>query len=145
VSAERAPAAVLFGPNDFRIVEKPVPEPGPGEALVRVAMCGTCGTDLKVQTHPFPHQPPFGSFTPGHERTGTVVRTGPTVDELVVGAVHESGRSRGSVKRALSLAAQGKIRGRELVTHRYALDDIQDGFRVVRERDGDPIKVVFVP
>src|SRR5262245_20098400 len=81
----RMRAAVLFGPNDFRIVEKPVPEPGPGEVLVRVAMCGTCGTDLKVQTHPFPHQPPFGSFTPGHEWTGTVVKTGPTVDELVVG------------------------------------------------------------
>jgi len=78
-------AAVLCGPNDFRIVGKPVPEPGPGEALVRVAMCGTCGTDLKIQTHPFPYQPPFGQFTPGHEWTGTVVKLGPTVDELAVG------------------------------------------------------------
>jgi L-iditol 2-dehydrogenase len=55
------------------------------------------------------------------------------------------GEGAGSVKRALSLAAQGKIRGRELVTHRFPLDQIQEGFRVVRERDGDPIKVVFVP
>jgi L-iditol 2-dehydrogenase len=78
-------AAVLFGPGDFRIVEKPVPEPGPGEVLVRVAMCGTCGTDLKIQTHPLPHQPPFGKFTPGHEWTGTVVAVGPDVDEFLPG------------------------------------------------------------
>jgi L-iditol 2-dehydrogenase len=78
-------AAVLFGPNDLRIVDKPVPEPGPAEVLVKVAMCGTCGTDLKLQTHPFPHQPPFGQFTPGHEWTGTVVALGPTVDEFAPG------------------------------------------------------------
>jgi L-iditol 2-dehydrogenase len=78
-------AAVLCGEDDFRVVEKPVPEPGVGEALVRVAMCGTCGTDLKIQTHPLPNQPPFGQFTPGHEWTGTVVALGPTVDELRVG------------------------------------------------------------
>jgi L-iditol 2-dehydrogenase len=78
-------AAVLFGPDDFRVVSKPVPTPGPGEVLVKVAMCGTCGTDLKIQTHPLPHQPPFGQFTPGHEWTGTVVALGPTVDEFHVG------------------------------------------------------------
>jgi L-iditol 2-dehydrogenase len=78
-------AAVLFGPDDLRVVDKPVPEPGPGEVLVKVAMCGTCGTDLKLQTHPFPHQPPLGQFTPGHEWTGTVVALGPTVDELAAG------------------------------------------------------------
>jgi L-iditol 2-dehydrogenase len=78
-------AAVLVGPNDLRILEKPVPTPGPGEVLVKVAMCGTCGTDLKIQEHPFPSQPPFGQFTPGHEWTGTVVALGETVDELAIG------------------------------------------------------------
>ncbi len=78
-------AAVLFGPGDLRVVRKPVPQPGPGEVLVRVAMCGTCATDLKIQTHPFPNQPPFGQFTPGHEWTGTVVALGETVDELELG------------------------------------------------------------
>jgi L-iditol 2-dehydrogenase len=347
-------AAVLFGPNDMRVVDKPVPRPGPGEVLVKVAMCGTCGTDLKIQVHPFPNQPPFGQFTPGHEWAGTVVALGPTVDEVVVGdrvaieahhgcgrcencvlgmytaclnygntakghrasgmttdggfaeyAVHHvsslyrlpdglswedavlvttagtglygldavggyvagqsvvvigpgpvglmtaqactalgaspvvligtraarlelgkrlgadhvinareedplaavrklvgpegadlvieasgalaapqqcvemvkrggkilflafyaepvtfdlssairndvtlyttRGEGAGAVKRALSLAAQGKIRGRELVTHRFPLEHIQEGLRVVRERDGNPIKVVFIP
>ena len=78
-------AAVLMGPNDLRVVERPVPMPQAGEVLVKVAMCGTCGTDLKIQAHPFPGQPPFGEFTPGHEWTGTVVALGPTVDEVRVG------------------------------------------------------------
>ena len=32
-----------------------------------------------------------------------------------------------------------------MVTHRFPLDDITETFRVVRERDGDPVKVVIVP
>jgi L-iditol 2-dehydrogenase len=55
------------------------------------------------------------------------------------------GEGGGNVARALSLAAQGKIRGRDLVTHHFPLEEIQEGFRVVREREGDPVKVVFVP
>jgi L-iditol 2-dehydrogenase len=84
-------AAVLFGPNDLRVVEKAVPRPAHDEVLVRVAMCGACGTDIAIQAEPFPGQPPFGSFTPGHEWTGTVVSRGAGVDEVDVGqrvAIH---------------------------------------------------------
>jgi len=84
-------AAVLFGPNDLRVVEKPVPRPARDEVLVRVAMCGACGTDVAIQTEPFPGQPPYGSFTPGHEWTGTVVARGEGVDEVDIGtrvAIH---------------------------------------------------------
>ena len=41
-------AAVLFGPGDIRVTERQVPVPGPDEVLLKVAMCGTCGTDLKI-------------------------------------------------------------------------------------------------
>lgn len=78
-------AAVLFGPGDIRVVDKPVPKPGYGEVLVKVAMCGTCGTDLKIFDGHFPQTPPFGEFTPGHEWTGTVAALGETVDEFEVG------------------------------------------------------------
>ena len=93
-------ASVLFGPRDIRVVSKPVPVPAPDEVLVRVAMCGACGTDVSIQDHPFPGQPPFGEFTPGHEWTGTVVKVGDTVDEVAVGdrvgihAHHGCGRCR---------------------------------------------------
>jgi L-iditol 2-dehydrogenase len=78
-------AAVLFGPGDLRVVDRPVPEPGPEEVLVRVAMCGICGTDLKILAGHFPQVPPYGAFVPGHEWTGTVAATGATVDEFAPG------------------------------------------------------------
>lgn len=78
-------AAVLFGPDDMRVVERPVPRPGPEEVLVRVAVCGTCGTDVKILGGHFPQTPPYGEFTPGHEWAGTVVTVGADVDEFVRG------------------------------------------------------------
>ncbi len=78
-------AAVLHGLDDIRVEQRPVPEPGPGEVLVKVAACGICGTDVKVVTHGMPKQPPFGDFIIGHEYAGTVVAVGPTVDEFEAG------------------------------------------------------------
>ncbi len=78
-------AAVLYDFNDIRIVERDVPSPGPDEALVKIAACGICGTDVKVITHGMPNQPPMGDFIIGHEYAGTVVATGSTVDEFQEG------------------------------------------------------------
>jgi len=78
-------AAVLYGPRDIRVVDRPVPRPGPDEVLVQVAMCGTCGTDLKIFDGHFPQTPPFGDYTPGHEWAGTVAATGSWVDEFAAG------------------------------------------------------------
>ncbi|HXM56570.1 MAG TPA: alcohol dehydrogenase catalytic domain-containing protein [Candidatus Dormibacteraeota bacterium] len=79
-------SAVIFGPDDLRVVEKPVPRPGPGEVLLRVEAASLCGTDLKIRAGSFfPAQPPPGTFTPGHEYAGTVVAVGATVDEVAVG------------------------------------------------------------
>jgi erythritol/L-threitol dehydrogenase len=40
-------AVVCHGPRDYRLEELDVPEPGPGEALIRVEACGICASDLK--------------------------------------------------------------------------------------------------
>lgn len=78
-------AAVLYGPRDIRVMDCPVPRPGPAEVLVQVAMCGTCGSDLKIYDGALSRTLPYGAYTPGHEWTGTVVALGETVDEFVVG------------------------------------------------------------
>ena len=79
-------SAVIFGPDDMRVVEKRVPEPGPGEVLLRVEAASLCGTDLKIRAGSFfPAQPAPGTFTPGHEYAGTVAALGPSVDEFKVG------------------------------------------------------------
>lgn len=59
-------------PGRLRLVDRPVPEPGPGEVLVRVEACGVCRTDLHVADGDLaPHRP---HVVPGHEVVGTVAR-----------------------------------------------------------------------
>jgi len=52
----------------------PMPEPGPGEVLVRVAFCGICHSDLSLINGTFP--PPRPVVTRGHEASGTIARLG---------------------------------------------------------------------
>ena len=56
-----------------------VPEPGPGELLLKVLACGVCRTDLHVTEGDLPpHRP---GVTPGHEVVGEVVALGATPGE----------------------------------------------------------------
>ena len=55
--------------------DTPVPEPGPGELLLRVLACGVCRTDLHVTEGDLPvHR---RGVTPGHEVVAEVVAAGP--------------------------------------------------------------------
>lgn len=54
--------------------ELPVPEPGPGELLLRVAACGVCRTDLHLVDGELPGT--RCPVTPGHEIVGRVVAAG---------------------------------------------------------------------
>jgi len=78
-------AAVLFGFNDVRVVEREVPSPGPAEALVKIEACGVCAGDIKIITKGMPKQPPMGEFIIGHEYAGTIVALGDTLDEFEIG------------------------------------------------------------
>ncbi len=78
-------AAVLTGPSRLEVREVPTPTPGPMEVLLKVASCACCGTDVALMAKPFPGQPPFGSFIPGHEYAATVVALGESVDEFSPG------------------------------------------------------------
>lgn len=62
----------------------PVPAPGPGEVLVRVAVCGVCGSDAAELDHgPILTSPPV---VLGHEFAGVVESVGAGVTTLVPGA-----------------------------------------------------------
>ncbi len=83
-------AWVLGNPDELKLVEKPVPQPGAAEVLVRIDAIAVCATDLEI-IHQGPPAlieggSPFNkNFTPGHEYMGTVVKLGPGVDEFDVG------------------------------------------------------------
>lgn len=63
--------------------ELPVPEPAPGEVLVRVSACGVCRTDLHLVDGELPG--PKLPVVPGHEIAGTVERLGAGVSGLAPG------------------------------------------------------------
>lgn len=78
--------SVLDGPGKLRQEDRPVPVPGPGEVLVRIASVGVCGSD----THYF-HEGRIGSFVVeaplvlGHEASGRIEAAGDGVDPSLVG------------------------------------------------------------
>ena len=53
----------------------PVPEPGPGQILVKVEACGVCHTDLHAADGDWPVKP-TPPFIPGHEGVGHVAAIG---------------------------------------------------------------------
>ena len=57
-------------------VEAPIPEPGPGEALVKIAGCGVCHTDLGFYYDGVRTKSPL-PLTLGHEISGIVTAAGP--------------------------------------------------------------------
>lgn len=75
-------AAVISSPGVVEISTVDDPAPGPREAIVAVAACGLCGTDLHILEGEFAPSLPV---VPGHEFAGVVVAVGSAVTELAVG------------------------------------------------------------
>jgi len=77
-------AIVVRAPNDYVIEERNVPEPGPGEVLVKVAAAGICGSDIELfeGTRPAPYV--RYPVIPGHEWAGVVAAVGPDVTTVAV-------------------------------------------------------------
>jgi len=76
-------AAVLKEFNKLVLEDVPVPEPGPGEVVVRIKSCGICATDYKAikgirKNVEFP-------LIPGHEPAGIIAKVGPFVTNVKEG------------------------------------------------------------
>ncbi|RIK15021.1 MAG: S-(hydroxymethyl)mycothiol dehydrogenase [Acidobacteria bacterium] len=67
---------------DVEVVDIVVPDPGPGEAVVRVEACGVCHTDLHYREGGINDEFPF---LLGHEAAGTVEAVGEGVTEVAPG------------------------------------------------------------
>jgi NADPH:quinone reductase-like Zn-dependent oxidoreductase len=73
------------GPGVLRYEDAPVPEPGPGDVLVRVYAAGVNPADRQIRAGlRFRLEKPF-AFIPGCEVSGVVEQTGAEVTELGVG------------------------------------------------------------
>jgi 2-desacetyl-2-hydroxyethyl bacteriochlorophyllide A dehydrogenase len=69
-------ALLCANPGELRIVERPKPPRGPGQALVRLRRAGVCGTDL----HIFDGTQPYFEYPRiiGHELAGEIAEVGPS-------------------------------------------------------------------
>ncbi|MDI3367492.1 alcohol dehydrogenase AdhP [Pantoea sp. V108_6] len=78
-------AAVVKAFGEPLVIEQvPVPQPGSGQILVKIAATGVCHTDLHAAEGDWPVKP-VPPFIPGHEGVGQVVAVGDNVHHLKVG------------------------------------------------------------
>ncbi|MFT4082272.1 MAG: NADPH:quinone reductase [Nocardioides sp.] len=79
VYTEPGPSSVL------RVVDRPIPEPGPGEVRVRLRRAGVNPTDWKARGGSTYGAMPYPEVTPGQDGAGDVDALGPGVSGLRVG------------------------------------------------------------
>lgn len=78
-------AAVVTAFNEpIEIQVRPIPAPGPGQVLVRLATCGLCHTDIHAARGDWPVKPAL-PFVPGHEGIGRIEMFGPGVSSHRLG------------------------------------------------------------
>jgi NADPH:quinone reductase len=70
------------GPDVLQLVDRPTPDPGPGEVRVRLAFSGVNPTDWKSRTNA---QPGPGGQVPNQDGAGTVEAVGQGVDPVLIG------------------------------------------------------------
>ncbi|MCW5237307.1 galactitol-1-phosphate 5-dehydrogenase [Verminephrobacter eiseniae] len=75
-------AAVMHKPGDIRLEDKPKPQVRAGHALVKVAVCGVCGSDIPRMLQKGAHVMPLIC---GHEFAGYVEALGEGVEGHAIG------------------------------------------------------------
>ena len=70
--------ARLYAPKDLRVEDLAAPEAGPGELVIRIRSCSTCGTDAKIFNHGHHHISLPRVL--GHEIAGEVTQVGSGAD-----------------------------------------------------------------
>lgn len=75
-------ACVFHGPGRITVEERPVPTPGPGDILLRVAAAGICHSDIRVFRG---EKKARAGVIPGHEIAGVIAAVGQGVEGFQVG------------------------------------------------------------
>ena len=83
MSGMKAAVVESFG-QDLVVGDNQIPEPGPGQALVKLIASGVCHTDLHAAHGDWPIKPKV-PLIPGHEGVGTVEKLGPGNTDFEVG------------------------------------------------------------
>jgi len=107
-------AAVFVEPGRIVLDDKPIPEIGPTDALVRVTTTTICGTDIHILKGEYPVA---RGLTVGHEPVGVIEKLGSAVQgyregqRVIAGAITPSGYSNACLCGALSQDGAGTPHG----------------------------------
>lgn len=89
-------AAIFVGPGRIVLDEKPIPDPGPLDAVLRITTTTICGTDVHILKGEYPVAK---GLTIGHEPVGVIAKLGSAVrgyaegQRVIAGAITPSGTS----------------------------------------------------
>jgi alcohol dehydrogenase len=98
-------AAVFVEPGKIVLAQKPIPELGPTDALIRITTTTICGTDVHILKGEYPVAK---GLTVGHEPVGVIETLGSAVvgytegQRVITGAITPSGQSYASLCGCLS-------------------------------------------
>ena len=131
-------AAVFIEPGRIELGEKPIPEVGPLDALMRVTTTTICGTDVHILKGEYPVR---RGLTIGHEPVGVIERLGSAVQgfkegqRVIAGAITPSGHSAACLCGCLSQDGSGTKYGFQAV----------GGWKFGNTIDGCQAEYVLVP
>ncbi len=134
----RMKALIFVEPGRVALDEKPIPEIGPNDALMRVTTTTICGTDIHILKGEYPVKP---GLTVGHEPVGVIERLGSNVkgyregDRVIAGAICPSGTSYGCLDGLHSQDGQSGAHGLKPL----------GGWRFGNTIDGCQAEYVLVP
>jgi threonine dehydrogenase-like Zn-dependent dehydrogenase len=155
-------AALFVEPGRIVLDDKPVPDIGPLDALVKITTTTICGTDIHILKGEYPVA---RGLTVGHEPVGVIARLGSAVQghregqRVIAGAITPSGWRFGNtidgcqaeylrVPEAPASASATRwrcSRRARSVTHRFQLDAIEQAHDLFgNQRDG-VLKVAITP
>ena len=89
-------AAVFVAPGRIELTDKPIPDVGPNDALIRITTTTICGTDVHILKGEYPVAP---GLTVGHEPVGVIEKLGSAVQgyqegqRVIAGAICPDSRS----------------------------------------------------
>lgn len=127
--------------SPLRRQEVPTPQPGPGDVLVRVTVCGVCRTDLHVIEGELGC--PLLPLIPGHQAVGVISQVGIRVTERKVGERVGIAWLQGTCGRCEFCVSGRENLCREARFTGYQVHGGYAEYAVVPERFAYPIPAVF--
>ena len=138
-------AAVFVEPGRVEVVDKPIPDVGPNDALIKITTTTICGTDVHILKGEYPVEK---GLTIGHEPVGVIVKLGSAVQgyeegqRVIAGAICPDFNSYAAQNGAPSQDGSYLVASGRCGCHGYKLTA---GWRFGNLIDGSQAEYILVP